>query len=126
MLQIALGDYSSPSHLVDLIEAIEPPSTGRTNIIEAVELTLSTFLLNPRLGDPNVRFAAIFITDGEHNYPKMDDPLKAIENALLPIHVLEIATMSIGKVIFLYKFEFEGFIVVNNVVYGHSSCNKNI
>lgn len=115
-LQIAIGDYNSRSHLVDLIEAIDPPSTGRTNIIEAVALTLSTFLTDLRFGDPDVRFAAIFITDGEHNYPVMDDPLQAIESALLPIHVLNIATMSIGKVFCLYKFEFEEFAVVNGVV----------
>ena len=86
-------------------------TTGATDIIEAVNLTYSTFLADPRFGIPGYRFAAIFITDGAHNDPQLADALTAIHEAILPMLVVgnNIATMSIGKVIYLYNLS--GFLV---------------
>ena len=92
--------------MVTKIEAIRAAGPGGgTDIIKAVNLAYSTFLADPRLGDPEYRLAAIFITDGAHNSPSLSDPLGAIQQAILPMLVVgnDIATMSIGKVICLYN-----------------------
>ena len=82
--------------MVTKIKAIAKPDGG-TNIVKAVELTYSTFKEDSRFGNPNYRFAVIFITDGVVN------ALKEIQKAMIPmlLDVNEIATMSVGKVIYI-------------------------
>lgn len=95
--------------MVSKIKSLDEPQYGATNIVGGIKMMRSTFEADDRFKNKNknsdVRFAAIFITDGEQSYPKtIVDHLNAIRVAIGQVHALEIATMSIGKNFNIFEF----------------------
>lgn len=122
-LQIPIGGYVDREDLVSKIKSLDEPQKGATNIVGGINMMRSTFEADDRFKNKNknsdVRFAAIFITDGAQNYPfNIVDHLNAIRVAIGQVHALEVATMSIGKN--FHIFEFAQLLVCN------SNCLVNI
>ena len=68
IFQIGFNDYFNKKNLVDAIKAFDNPSSV-TNIVGAIDLMHTTFNIDPRKSDLNVRLVGIVITDGAQNYP---------------------------------------------------------